>query len=93
MVRTDGSERLEDLVDDIRLSFCFTGADGDYNYRDEEMHRAIYESKLPQGTKLYQHDTGMVCQGVVEMLETSEEVGHPKTYTIVQSKTEQSASL
>ena len=80
VIKTDGSEKLEDLVEDIYRSFCFTGACHDYNGHDEELHRAIYESKLPSGTKLYRYDTGTVCQGVVEMLETSEKVGEPKSY-------------
>lgn len=79
--KTDGSESLEKIVDDIMLCFCFTGASFGSNDHDIELHRAIYETKLPADTVVCQYDTGRVCQGVIEMLETSTEVeGRPKNY-------------
>lgn len=80
VVKTDGSEKLEDLVEDIYRSFCFTGSGVFYQEEDKEMYRHIYESKLPESTEVHQYHTGMVCQGVVEILETSTKVGEPKNY-------------
>lgn len=77
--KTDGSETLESLLDDIYFGFCFTSTYRDTE--DEELYSTIYETKLPLGTEVYQYDTGTVCQGVIEMLDTSSKVDEkPTTY-------------
>jgi hypothetical protein len=48
---------------------------------DQEMLSTIYETKLPPGTEVYRYQTGMVCQGVIEMLQDSDLIdSSPQTY-------------
>jgi hypothetical protein len=62
------------MVKDIHYCFCFTGAHSDEI--DHESFKTIYETLLPPIK-----DVGLVCTGVLEMLETSTpERIVPKTY-------------
>lgn len=47
--KRDGSMKLDDLVFDIEKCFQFTGLTDEHR-EDEELHKVIYETKLPKGT-------------------------------------------
>lgn len=51
--KTDGSEPLKDLLTDIILCLRFTGTSYGHNNHNEDLHDAIYKSKLPEGIEIY----------------------------------------
>lgn len=92
--RLDGTMKLEEMRDDIFKCFRMTGCsdygvcralggclDCDVDRPEPEIFPIIYETKLPFVKEVRCYDTGRVCTGVFEMLESSTVVEMvPKNY-------------
>lgn len=63
----DGTAGKEVNRDDLHTAFCFLSVAGG----PADVLRAILNTPLPPGTEIHRFDTGMVCTGVVEVLETA----------------------
>lgn len=76
VVKTDGSEPLESLAEDIYHCFCFTGSD---EVHSRELYREIYETKLPEGTVLRPEHASTISDATPGDPSTPDEA-YPKTY-------------
>lgn len=94
--KLDGTMKLEEMRDDIIKCFSMTGCSDLVSTRiclnepgcdcnicgpEAEIFPIIYETKLPFVKEVRQYNTGRICTGVVEMLESSTAVEIvPKNY-------------
>lgn len=58
-------------VEDFQHCFEFLSTERDFDGTTSVLGMEMLETKIPNGLKLYRFDTGMICTGVVEMLNTT----------------------